>query len=127
MLRRQLLFAALAAALSTGAVSCRSANAYDVNQQGTGVVLVVQNQNFADVDVYAIGAGLPTRVGSVTGNSSQSFKLSESMYRFGDFRIVATPIGGNGRASTGTLSIAPGQTIYFTIAASMNQSTVSVR
>src|SRR5438067_4365929 len=34
------------------------------------VGLVVQNQNFYDMDVYVVSEGLATRVGDVTGNST---------------------------------------------------------
>ena len=48
--------------------ACRSSNAYDVANSQTGdVVLVVENQSFYDVDVYALSSGLPTRIGTVSG------------------------------------------------------------
>jgi hypothetical protein len=124
--RRRSLALATALVLSAFA-GCRSANPYAVGTQQNGVDLVVRNDNFADMDLYAIADGLPTRIGTVTGNSSQRFELSESMYRSTDLRIVGTPIGGNGRASTGPIQVGAGQTIYFSIAPTLRQSTVSVR
>ncbi|HEY5062737.1 MAG TPA: hypothetical protein VII52_14450 [Gemmatimonadaceae bacterium] len=86
----------------------------------------VQNDNFLDVDVYAISEGLPTRLGTVTGNSSGNFVIDGSLASQ-DLRIVATPIGGNGRASSGTVVASPGQTIDFRIGSILRNSTVSVR
>ena len=78
------------------------------------------------MDVYAVSAGLATRLGTVTGNSSRNFVLDPTVAT-PDLRIVATPIGGNGRASTGQVLAAPGQTIDFTIGSVLRNSTVFIR
>ncbi|HEY2027244.1 MAG TPA: hypothetical protein VGG78_09550 [Gemmatimonadaceae bacterium] len=118
---------ALLVALS-GAAACRSANPYDVAEAQPGnITLVVRNNNFNDVDVYAVSSGLATRIGTVTGNSSATFTLNPSLVSPTDFRVVATPIGGNGRASTGPINVAQGQTIEFTIGPVLSQSNVSIR
>src|ERR1043166_8853214 len=77
------------------------------------ITLQVRNNNFLDMDVYAVSQGLATRVGTVTGNSARTFVLSSSLSSATDFRIVATPLRGNGRASTGSVNVAPGQTLEF--------------
>ena len=108
--------------------ACRSSNAYDIaNRQSTDATLIVENQNFYDVDVYALSSGLPTRIGTVSGNTSLSFALRSTVFTATDFRLVATPIGGNGRASSGLLSVAPGQTVKFTIAPVLNQSFAQIQ
>jgi hypothetical protein len=123
---RYVVFALLAALSGTSA--CRSASPYDVNEAQPGnITLVVRNNNYNDVDVYAVSSGLATRVGTVTGNSSATFTLNPTLVGPTDFRIVATPIGGNGRASTGPLVVSQGQTIEFTVGPVLSQSTVSVR
>lgn len=88
--------------------------------------LTVTNQNFLDMDVYAVSDGLATRIGMVTGNQTRSFSLNSSLATR-DLRIVATPIGGNGRASTGEVLVSPGQTIEFKIGSILRNSTVSIR
>jgi hypothetical protein len=121
---------ALAAMLATPAAfsACRSSNAYDAaNRKAEDALLIVDNQNFYDVDVYAVSSGLPTRIGTVTGgNSTARFALSPTIINSSDFRLVATPIGGNGRASSGPLLVSPGRTIRFTIAPSLAQSHAEV-
>jgi len=90
------------------------------------VGLVVQNQNFYDMDLYVVSEGLATRVGDVTGNSTARFTLDPSFFPSTELRIIATPVGGNGRASSGALSVAPGQTITFTIASVLRQSSATI-
>ena len=86
----------------------------------------VKNNNFLDMDVYAVAEGMPTRLGTVTGNSSRSFVIDPS-FATRDLRIIATPIGGNGRAGTGAVLASPGQTIVFTIGSTLSSSSVYVR
>lgn len=125
--RSTLLTLMLALSATAAIAGCRSASPYDIAQQeADGVMLVVRNDNFADVDVYAISSGLATRVGMVTGHSSSRFALRSSLIAT-DFRIVATPIGGNGRASSGLLQVSGGQTVNFTVGSVLSQSTASVR
>lgn len=93
----------------------------------TAIGLRVRNDNFLDMDVYAISAALPTRLGTVTGNSTRNFVLDASMADGQDFRIVATPIGGNGRATTGNIAVSPGQVIDFTIGSTLRNSSVIIR
>jgi hypothetical protein len=91
------------------------------------VGLVVQNHNFYDMDLYVVSEGLATRVGDVTGNSTARFTLDPSFFPSNELRVIATPVGGNGRTSSGALSVAPGQTITFTIASVLRQSSAIIR
>jgi len=93
----------------------------------TAIGLRVKNDNFLDMDVYAVAAGLATRLGTVTGNSRRNFVLDASMADGQDFRIVATPIGGNGRATTGNIAVSPGQLIDFTIGSTLRNSSVIIK
>ena len=110
------------------AQSCRSHNAYEVDPtQPDMVILQVRNDNFLDMDIYALSSGLPTRIGTVTGLSSARFALSSSLYGSSDFRIIATPVGGNGRASSGPLVLRGGQVVEFNIGTRLAQTTTFVR
>lgn len=127
ILRRLALAAMLASAAGTSA--CRSGNAYDVaDRQANDVMLVVENQNFTDVDIYALSSGLPTRIGTVSGgNSTARFVLRPTVTNASDFRLIATPIGGNGRVSSGPLIVSSGRTIKFTIAPNLATSHAEVQ
>jgi hypothetical protein len=116
-----LLFAVATAGCHHGGFS----NAATGTQGAVG--LVVQNQNFYDMDLYVVSEGLATRVGDVSGNSTARFTLDPSFFPSTEIRIIATPVGGNGRASSGPLNVGPGQTIHFTIAPVLRQSTASIR
>ncbi|HEY6830382.1 MAG TPA: hypothetical protein VI259_26195 [Gemmatimonadaceae bacterium] len=93
----------------------------------TAIGLRVRNDNFLDMDVYAISEGLATRLGTVTGNSRHNFVLDASLADGRDFRIVATPVGGNGRATTGNIAVGPGQLIDFTIGSTLRNSSVIIQ
>jgi hypothetical protein len=118
------LFAA--SATVSGAACSRTAQAAGDVVPATAIGLTVTNQNFLDMDVYAVSDGLATRLGTVNGNNTRSFSLHSSLATR-DLRIVATPIGGNGRASTGEVLVSPGQTIEFRIGSILRNSSVSVR
>ena len=92
----------------------------------SAVGLDVRNQNFLDVNVFSIVDGLSTRLGTVTGNSSRHFFLTPSVASR-DFHLIAVPIGGSGRASSGSLSVGPGQTIEFTVGSVLSNSSVMIR
>src|SRR4051812_15537637 len=119
------LFAASATLSSMTACSRNNQAAGDV-APASSIGLVVTNQNFWDMDVYAVSDGLATRVGTVTGNTTRRFVLNPTLATQ-DLRIVGTPIGGNGRASSGNLAVSPGQTINFTIGSALRNSTVTIR
>lgn len=99
--------------------------AYDETR--STVELIVENQNYADVVVYVVVNGTPARVGDVTGNNTRRFTLDPSFFPSGEIRLIATPIGGSGRASSGPLNVGPGQSIHFTIAPVLRQSFATVR
>jgi hypothetical protein len=120
---------ALVLALPAASTACRSSNAYDPEGRASDVaLLIVENQNFNDVDIYAVSTGLASRIGTVSGgNSTARFAINPTMYNASDFRLVATPIGGNGRASSGPLLVSPGRTIKFTITPNLATSHAEVQ
>jgi len=128
-MRRKYLLVGIIAATSSlsGLAACSHTNeAGGEVAPSTALGLHVKNENFMDMDVYAVSDGLATRLGTVTGNGSRNFGLDASLANQ-DFRIVATPIGGNGRASSGSIAVAPGQTIDFTIGSVLRNSRVFIR
>jgi len=126
-MRARLPLLAILLSLGTLSTACHSNNAYEVGRDADAVGLVVQNDNFADMDIYAVASGLATRIGTVSGGRTERFDLNASLYNASDFRIVGTPIGGNGRASTGPIVVTRGSTIHFTITPLLSASSVSIR
>ena len=114
-------------AAGAGLTACGRANeAGGEVVPASAVGLDVKNQNFLDVDVFSIVDGLSTRLGTVTGNSSRHFLLDPSIGTR-DFHLIAVPIGGSGRASSGSLAAGAGQTIVFTIGAVLSNSSAFIR
>ena len=109
------LFAcALAVVPITGIAGCRSKPSTDVQQSYTPLTpipLRVQNDNFLDMNVYVVSHGAQHRVGTVSGNGAANFNIDRQMVMGDDFSLLATPIGGRGRATTGNLTVGEGQTV----------------
>ena len=118
---------AIGATLPLAGACTHAAQAAGDVAPSTAIGLRVRNDNFLDMDVYAVSEGLATRLGTVTGNSRHNFVLDASRADGQDFRIVATPVGGNGRASTGNITVSPGQLIDFTIGSTLRNSSVAIR
>lgn len=128
MFGKRVVVASLLSVLSLAGVGCHHGGFQNAPAGTQGAVnLVVKNQNFYDMDLYVVSEGLATRIGDVTGNNTQSFVLDPSFFPSNELRIIATPVGGNGRASSGALNVSPGQTITFTIASVLRQSSATVR
>jgi hypothetical protein len=128
-MRGKSLIVGLMAATATVSAVGACSHSYEAGGEvapASAIGLHVKNENFLDMDVYAVSNGLATRLGTVTGNSSRNFMVDGSAANQ-DFRIVATPIGGNGRASSGAITAVPGQTIDFTIGSVLRNSTVFIR
>ena len=126
MLRNRLWLASLLLSLTTAA--CHRGSFTNAPEGAKGAVgVLVQNQNFSDMDLYVVSEGLATRIGDVTGNSSARFTLDPSFFPTSELRLIATPVGGNGRASSGPLNVTSGQTITFTIAPVLRQSSATIR
>jgi hypothetical protein len=119
------LIAATATVSTVGACSHPNELAGDLAPART-IDLHVKNENFLDMNVYTVSDGQATRLGTVTGNGSRNFVLDASLAAQ-DLRIFATPIGGTGRAATGSIAVAPGQTVDFTIGSVFRNSTVFIR
>jgi hypothetical protein len=96
---------------------------------GTGTArLVVQNQNFADMKVYAARSGsVAARLGMATGLSTTTFAIPPSLFYDGTLELVVRPIGGTSVTGSGQLLVNSGQTITFTIQPLLPASMATVR
>jgi hypothetical protein len=127
MRSKYLAFALMVAVAAVPATACSRSytEAGDVAPEG-GLTLHVANDNFLDMDVFAVVDGVSTRIGLVTGSGAHDFTISPAMANR-DLRIIATPIGGSGRASSGVLNVSRGQEIDFRIGSVMSNSTAVIR
>ena len=133
-IRGFIVVAALGGAMAT--VQACASGGTTVSSEAAGIlasnpnsaVLSVTDNNFQDVDVFAVMDGVSTRLGSVTGaGGSRMFVLNPSYLATGRLTIVATPIGGGGRASTGTIMVNRGDEVDFTVQPTLSASTVYIR
>ena len=91
------------------------------------IALQVTNHNFLDVTIYVLHNGQRTRVGTVTGSSSQVFYLPARLLGLGrEIQLLGDPIGSTDFAVTETLIIQPGQYIEWTLETDLRRSSVGV-
>lgn len=91
------------------------------------VQVQVQSNYVGPLDLYLVSDGVATRLGDVSGPNRQNFVIDPEQFDVHDLRIVAVPIGGYGRASTGLLNVRRGNIVQFTIQPVLRQSTTFIR
>jgi hypothetical protein len=131
MLNKQRISAAALVALmsSAGCTSSmeRTGSAAGEVAANDAVSVMVINNNYSDVNVYAVRGGERIRLGTVTGNNSATLTMDRSIYGVNDVSLIAIPIGGFGAARSGRLSLSAGDSVEFRIMPVLDQSSVSVR
>ena len=91
------------------------------------IALQVTNHNYLDVVVYVLHDGQRTRIGTVTGSSSQVFYLPVRLLGQGhEIQLYGDAIGSPDFARTERLIIQPGQYIEWTLESDLNRSSVGV-
>jgi hypothetical protein len=90
------------------------------------IALHVKNENFLDMNVAVVTSGVSRRLGTVSGNSAGTFSIPWNVANGQTLVVTATPIGGRGYATTGGLSVSPGQVIEFRVGSQLRQSAVAV-
>lgn len=87
----------------------------------------VRNENFLDMNVAVVSSGVSRRLGQVAGNSVGDFTVNFSVANGQSISVTATPIGGNGRYTSPSLSLSSGQMVDIRIASTLRQSSTVVR
>ena len=99
--------------LAAGA--CHGRAAPPLNPQAE-VAVNVDNQNFADMNVFLIRGGQRIRLGTVPGISTRILMVRPELIGYGtEVRFELHPIGGRGNPLTETISVRPGDVIHLTI------------
>lgn len=119
--------AALAACASGGRGSSRGGSGQRVYVDSEVVQLRVQSSYVGPLDLYLVSDGVASRLGEASGPTAQTFVIDPSQFDIHDLRVVAVPVGGFGRASTGLLTVRRGNVVQFNIAPELRQSSVFVR
>ena len=90
-------------------------------------VLNVTNHNYLDVVIYILHDGQETRVGTVTGSSSQLFYLPDRLLGQGrEIQLLGDAIGSEAYARTQTIIVQRGQYIEWTLETDLRRSSVGV-
>lgn len=121
-----LLLAAFAAACASRASSATGEVA-EAEAASEAVSLTVNNDAVSAMNVYVVSSGgSSSRVGSVSGGSSATFKLDPSYFPNGQIVVIARPTAGQGEASSGPLLVARGKRVTFTVRSDLRNSTATV-
>lgn len=93
-------------------------------------LLEVQNSYPGPVDVYVVrgGSTTATRVGQVSGNRSERFRIDPTIIAgSSSVTFVAQPPASQSRASTGSIVVRGGDLVRFNVTQDLRSSTVFVR
>jgi hypothetical protein len=86
------------------------------DQQNAKTTVRVENQNFADMDVYVLSSGSRVRLGMVSSLSTQVFTIPPDIVRIApQVRFELHPIGARANPISETITIMPGDEVKLTI------------
>ena len=91
------------------------------------VEVQVTNGNALPMEVYASGAGIDHRLGTVHPGMRGNFVIPQNLVGGGSVLFEARPSGGGRSFRSGEILLAPGSLIQFQIAAQLFSSTVTRR
>ncbi|HEY6807490.1 MAG TPA: hypothetical protein VI160_01785 [Gemmatimonadales bacterium] len=101
--------------LGLALAACHGRTAAPVNPRAE-VAVNVDNQNFADMDVFIIRGGQRIRLGMVPGLTSRILMVRPDLIGYGaEVQFELHPIGGRGNPLSETISVRPGDVIHLTI------------
>lgn len=121
---------ALSAALTFSASGCASGLGNGnggLTPSNAETLVQVDNNNWADMNIYVVRSGMRMRLGTVVSMNSATFVVPEPMVSAsGEVRLLADPIGGAPQFMTQPVLVSPGQQIEFTLENNLNLSSLSV-
>lgn len=95
--------------------ACHGHTAAPLNPRAE-VAVNVDNQNFADMDVFIIREGQRIRLGMVPGLTTRILMVRPDLIGYGaEVQFELHPIGGRGNPLSETISVRPGDVIHLTI------------
>ena len=101
--------------LALALAACHGRAAAPLNPQAE-VAVNVDNQNFADMNVFLIRGGQRIRLGTVPGLSTRILMVRPELIGYGtEVQFEVHPIGGRGNPITETISVRPGDVITLRI------------
>jgi hypothetical protein len=122
---RESIIACLAG-LTIDAAACATNHKSAAAAPPEPMIVIVNNTNYLDVDVFAVRGTSRSRVGSVTGLSSATFSVPAHYASDGNLQLLVDPIGSNATYLTDKIAVSPGQQLELTVAAILRMSSYSV-
>ena len=118
----------LATAMLLSAVACaRPGQAGDPSPSMQDITTArITNNGWLDVNVYASRGGSRHRLGMVTGQNTQVFRLPRNLVDARGVRLVIDPIGSPHGYETDLIAVSPGQQIDLVVQQRISMSHYSV-
>lgn len=92
------------------------------------VLVRVESRNWADHNIFLLRGGARVRLGTVTSQTTQTFRLPEDMSAPGlSVRLVADPVGSAQTFTSREISLNGGETWVWTLMPQIEQSTLVPR
>lgn len=99
----------------------------DIDVPTSEIGLRIANHNYLDITIYVLHGGQRTRVGTVTGSSTQVFILPSHLLGQGrEIELLGDPVGSSDVVRTERLVVQPGQYIDWTLETDLRRSSVGV-
>lgn len=121
--------ATIVVGIGTSTAAARSGDPSDTIQgpAAPSVTVLVTNNNWMDVNVYAFSGGKRHRLGMVAGNSSRKFLIPGWIIKGNrDLRLIADPIGSRRGVATHPVMVRPGDIIEYRVEYNLDLSSVLV-
>jgi hypothetical protein len=119
--------ALIAAGLLCGACAQKSTGPGDANSAADAATLVVENNKWLDVNVYAVRNGTRQRLGSVASLQTQRFRLPGWVTTgASELRLLIDPVGSEQMHLTEPIVVTDGSSIVFKVADYLPLSAYSV-
>ena len=90
------------------------------------VYVTVTNQNWLDVDVFAVRGGSRFRLGQVGGSGSARLRIPANAIVGSQVQLLVDPVGSNDRYLTEVISVDPDQRVQLNVASTMRMSSYAV-
>ncbi len=117
---------AAVAGLTIDAAACATNHASGAAPPPERMIVTVKNSNWMDVNVFAVRGTTRSRVGSVTGLSTATFRVPREYAPDGNLQLLVDPIGSDATYLTDKIAVNPGQRIELTVTSVLRMSSFSV-
>lgn len=119
--------AIVAAGMLCGACAQRNTGPADANSAAAASTLVVENNKWLDVNVYAVRNGTRQRLGTVASLQSERFRLPNWVtVGAAELRLLIDPVGSEQMHLTEPIMVTRGSSIMFKVADYLPLSAYSV-